>query len=108
LKKSVGDKYHIVPQVELTRLVNIHLGVRIPHFEDSIEFPKHTIDFVLFDQQFKPHLAIEMGDEPSSYFPNAHAVRNVVREAGLPLLYVKGAKNYSSVEAALLVSGSKS
>ncbi len=108
LKRSVGDKYNIVPRVQLSRLIHIHSpSGQSPDWADIGRIDTHTIDFVLFDKQFKPQLAIEMADQPRGSLKGANRgiLDEVMQTIGLPLLYIKGSQNYSALDVALLICG---
>lgn len=61
LKTIVGGRYIIEPQVQLSAIVSpVDSNDRFTNYHDFNKIKAKSIDFVLYDSDYKPHLAIEL------------------------------------------------
>ncbi len=98
LEKAAGSEYRVIPQVALASLVTPRN--QNGHYIDYHDFNRikaKSVDFVLYDKNWKPCVAIEL-DDSSHARPERIArdefVRQVITEAGLPLLRIPWAYSY--------------
>ena len=62
LHLAVQDKYYIVPQVQLSKIVEVK-GKEKWHYEYKNKINLKSVDFVLFDKEyFTPQVVIELDD----------------------------------------------
>ena len=78
LHLAVQDKYYIVPQVQLSNLVQVKKGEWDYKHKNKINLK--SVDFVLFDKE---------------YFTPQVVVEAVMEKAGIKIVHVKWAKSYS-------------
>ena len=92
LERIVGSRYHIECQVQMSRLVNVSdSNEYYTNYRDFNKIKAKSIDFVLFDEKYKPHLAIELDDHTHSRLDRIRRdlfVDEVMREVGLPIIHV--------------------
>lgn len=61
LERAVQGRYYIVPQVQLSRLVQVEKGEW--HYQYKNRINLKSVDFVLFDKEyFTPQIVIELDD----------------------------------------------
>lgn len=63
LEQVVGDRYVIKPQVQLSSIVKpVDSNEHFTNYHDFNQIKAKSIDFVLFDKDYRPYLAIELDD----------------------------------------------
>lgn len=98
LKEVVADSYQIIPQVQLSKIMKVRDSNRnYTNYHDFNQVNKKSIDFVLYDENLKAYLAIELDDYTHSR-PNRikrdEFVNKIMNEAGLRLVHVQVSNNY--------------
>jgi len=95
LEKVVGGRYYIIPQVQLSKLVEPTSRKYI--YKNKINLK--SVDFVLFDKEyFTPHLVIELDD--SSHLREDRRARDkfvdeVLNKVGIKILHIKTSHYYN-------------
>lgn len=102
LKKVVDNRYQIIPQVQLSKIMKVRdSDYGYTNYHDFNKINKKSIDFVLYDENLKAHLAIELDDYSHSR-PNRirrdEFVDKIMEEAGLRILHVPVADYYDLEE----------
>jgi len=97
LKEAVQDKYYIVPQVQLSKIVEVN------HYEHNKrkyfnKIDRKSVDFVLFNKEyFTPYMVIEL-DDSSHMLPTRESrdefVNAVLEKIGIKVIRIPVAKNY--------------
>ncbi len=109
LKTVVGDRYIIEPQVQLSALVTpTDSSEHFTNYRDFNKIKAKSIDFVLFDLEYKPHLAIELDDSSHLRWDRMerdHFVGQVMGEVGLKIIRVPVSYSYNSDELKKLIFG---
>lgn len=99
LKEAVQDKYYIVPQVQLSKLVDVNKHEKKQQtYRNKID--RKSVDFVLFDKEyFTPHLAVEL-DDSSHLLPEREErdgfVNAVLSRAGIKIVHILTAYSYNA------------
>jgi hypothetical protein len=102
LKEAVGNSYRIEPQVQLSSIVKpTDSSGRYTNYTDFNRIKAKSIDFVLFDANNKPHLAIELDDR--SHFrwdrmKRDQFVNDLMTEVGLRIIHVPFSYSYDAEE----------
>lgn len=101
LSEVAGDRYFIVPQVNLSDLVWVDYGEKYQKTYRS-KIDKKSVDFVLCDKvDFSPVLAIEL-DDKSHLRPDRverdYFVEELFKKVEIPLLRVKKESQYNTDE----------
>lgn len=97
LERAVQGRYYIVPQVQLSNLVQVEKQKR---WEYSLrnKIDRKSVDFVLFNKEFfTPHLVIELDDTSHSKedrIARDGFVDRVLDKTGIKITHVKAAYNY--------------
>lgn len=97
LDQAVAGKYHIIPQVPLSNIVQVNKYEKhLQTYRNKID--RKCLDFVLFDKEyFTPHLVIEL-DDSSHELPDRqtrdHFVDAVLNKAGIKIEHIKTAHSY--------------
>ena len=98
LHEAVQDKYYIIPQVQLSKIVRVN---KYEKFKDKYNnmIDRKSVDFVLFQKEiFSPHLVIEL-DEESHQLPNREKrdrfVDAIMEKVGLKIVHIKTAYSYN-------------
>lgn len=101
LEQAVQGKYYIVPQVQLSNLVQVEKPKRWEYaLKNKID--RKSVDFVLFNKDFFiPHLVIELDD--SSHLREDRISRDgfvdrVLDKAGVKIVHIKTAYSYDLKE----------
>ncbi|MEI8174408.1 MAG: DUF2726 domain-containing protein [bacterium] len=97
LQETVKDKYYIVPQVQLSKIVEVN---HYEHFKRKYfnKIDRKSVDFVLFNKEyFTPYMAIELDD--SSHMLPPREVRDdfvgsILERVSIKLVRVPVAKSY--------------
>lgn len=98
LQETAKDKYYIVPQVQLSKIVEVN------HYEHEKrkyfnKIDRKSVDFVLFNKEyFTPYMAIELDDSSHMLPPRRETrddfVGSILERVGIKLIRVPVAKNY--------------
>ena len=97
LEQAVAGKYHIVPQVQLSNIVQVNKYEKQKQtYRNKID--RKSLDFVLFEKEyFTPYLVIEL-DDSSHELPDRqnrdHFVDAVLEKAGIKIEHIKTAYAY--------------
>jgi hypothetical protein len=98
LRQIVGDKYSIELQVPLSRIVSpIDSNAHFTNYRDFNKISAKSIDFVLYDKEYKPYLAIELDDRSHSRWNRIKRdafVNDVMESVGLRIVHVPVSKKY--------------
>jgi very-short-patch-repair endonuclease len=101
LQQVVQEKYYIIPQVQLSKIVRVNKYEKFKYkYANMID--RKSVDFVLFEKEtFSPYLVIEL-DEESHQLPNRedrdHFVNAVMAKIGLTIVHIKTSYQYSREE----------
>ncbi len=100
LEEVVGDRYRIVPQVQLSRIMKpVDSNKNFTNYKDFNLIKAKSIDFVLYDKDLKPHLAIELDDRSHRRYDRIKRdefVNKVMEEVGLRIIHIPVSYNYDS------------
>lgn len=98
LKEVVGNRYQIIPQVQLSKIMKVRdSDYRYTNYHDFNKINKKSIDFVLYDENLKAHLAIELDDYSHSRpdrIRRDEFVDKIMEEAGLRILHIPVTDHY--------------
>jgi hypothetical protein len=99
LEGVVGDRYRIVPQVQLSRIMKpVDSNNRFTNYKDFNLIKAKSIDFVLYDKDLiKPHVAIELDDRSHGRYDRIKRdefVNKIMEEVGLKLIRIPVSYNY--------------
>ncbi len=97
LQEAVKDKYHIIPQVQLSKIVEVNKYEK-QKWKYFNRIDKKSVDFVLFDKEyFTPHLVIEL-DDASHMLPKRESrddfVNSILNRVGIKIAHIKTAHHY--------------
>ena len=99
------DKYYIVPQVQLSKIVEVEKGNW--HYEYKNKINLKSVDFVLFDREyFTPQIVIELDDSSHSRLDRQERdsfVDSVMQKTGIKIVHIKTALTYSQEEILLFL-----
>ena len=97
LQETVKDKYYIVPQVQLSKIVEVnHYEHQKRKYFNKID--RKSVDFVLFNKEyFTPHMVIEL-DDSSHMLPiredRDNFLNSLLERVGIKILHIKTANSY--------------
>lgn len=98
LRKVVGDRYRIEPQVQLSSIVvPTDSSANYTNYHDFNKIKAKSIDFVLFDDRHRPHIAIELDDRTHfrwNRMKRDEFVNDLMREVGLRLVRIPASYSY--------------
>lgn len=98
LKEIVGNRYQIMLQVQLSSIMKVRdSNYGYTNYHDFNMIKAKSIDFVLYDENLKPYLAIELDDYSHSRPDRINRddfVDKIMEEAGLRILHVPVARRY--------------
>lgn len=98
LQQAVGDLYRIELQVQLSRIVSpLDANVNYVNYRDFNRIKAKSIDFVLFDKEYKPYLCIELDDRSHLRFDRIQRdifVDQIMKGVGLRILHIPAAYSY--------------
>jgi len=105
LQQVVQDKYYIVPQVQLSNLVQVEKPKR---WEYSVrnKIDRKSVDFVLFNKEnFTPHLVIELDD--SSHLREDRQKRDnfvdrILSKAGIKIIHTNNNHDFEELAKTIL------
>jgi very-short-patch-repair endonuclease len=101
LQEVVKDRYYIVPQVQLSKIVEVNKYEKLKQkYLNKID--RKSVDFVLFDKEyFTPQIVIEL-DDSSHLLPKAEKndlfKNKVLERVGIKLVRIKTAYKYDNDE----------
>ena len=102
LTQVVGGRYHIEKQVQLSRIVSPKdSNEHFTNYRDFNRIKAKSIDFVLYDGNYKPFMCIELDDRTHLRWDRIQRdvfVDEVMKGAGLPILHVRRADSYNLEE----------
>ena len=98
LQKAVQDRYYIVPQVQLSKLVEVERAKKWYHSYTNV-IDRKSVDFVLYNKEnFKPYLVIEL-DDRSHYrwdrIRRDNFVDEVLNRVGIRIVHIKNSYQYN-------------
>lgn len=106
LQEAVKDKYYIVPQVQLSKIIEVN---KYEHqkWKYANKIDKKSVDFVLFNKEyFTPEIVIEL-DETSHMLPvredRDNFVDSILNRVDIKIVHIKTAYNYNLSEIKELV-----
>jgi len=105
LERVASNRYYIIPQVKISNLALVSGTVNYKTYLNKID--RKTVDFVLFDKQFSPVMAIELDDSShnnTSRRERDNFVDEVMNTIGLKIIHIKTAYTYNPEEINRLIS----
>ncbi len=107
LKQIVGDHYCIELQVQLSRIVTpLDSNENFINYKDFNRIKAKSIDFVLYDKEYKPYLAIELDDRTHLRWDRIkrdHFVDQVMNDVGLRILHIPVSYKYDTEKLRMLI-----
>jgi hypothetical protein len=98
LAQVVGSEYHIESQVQLSRIVTPKDSTNsFVNYRDFNRIKAKSIDFVLYDRDYKPYLCIELDDSTHLRWDRIQRdvfVDDIMKSVELPIIHVKWAPSY--------------
>jgi hypothetical protein len=98
LEKIVGDHFYIQKQVQLSRIVApTNSNEHFTNYRDFNQIKAKSIDFVLYDREYRPYLCIELDDHSHSLadrIKRDNFVNEVMASVGLRILHIPVAYSY--------------
>jgi very-short-patch-repair endonuclease len=101
LQEIIKDKYYIIPQVQLSDIVQVEKYEKQKQtYRNKID--RKSVDFVLFNKEyFTPHLVIELDD--STHLREDRQARdsflnNLLNKVGLKIIHIKTESGYDYKE----------
>lgn len=93
LKRIMGDKYTVATKVPISSLI------KADHFNYDYfnKIESKTLDFVLFDKEYKPHLAIELDNRSSFRWGRKKKdefTHDLYKSIGLRMISVRNSHKY--------------
>jgi len=107
LQKAVQDKYYIVPQVQLSKLIEVERRRKWQYSYTNM-IDRKSVDFVLFNKEnFKPYLVIEL-DDRSHYrwdrIRRDNFVDEVLNRVGIRIKHIKNSYQYNIDEITRIIN----
>lgn len=106
LDEIIKNRYYIIPQVKISNLASVNLKNRSDYYKYFNKIDRKTIDFVLFDKQFSPAIAIELDDNSHNNENRRYRddfVDKVMDIIGLRIVHIKTAYSYNLEELSNLI-----
>lgn len=98
LETIVGNSYRIESQVPLSGIVKpIDSNDHWTNYRDFNPIKSKSIDFVLYDKDYRPYLAIELDDRSHSRWDRIkrdQIVNEIMKSVGLRIIHVPVSYNY--------------
>ena len=97
LQETVKDKYYIVPQVQLSKIIEVNKYEKNKRtYFNKID--RKSVDFVLFNKEyFTPYMVIEL-DDSSHMLPEREErddfVDSILNRVGIKIAHISTSKNY--------------
>ncbi|MBU2539804.1 DUF2726 domain-containing protein [Patescibacteria group bacterium] len=106
LQEVVQDKYYIIPQVQLSNLVQVEKQKSWEYsYRNKID--RKSVDFVLFNKEyFTPHLVIELDDTShlrKDKQARDHFLDEIFNKVGIKIVHIKTAYHYDLNEISNLL-----
>ncbi len=99
LKQVVGDRYVIENQVQLSRIVTpLDSNSNFTNYRDFNQIKAKSIDFVLFDKNYKPYLCLELDDKSHLRWDRMKRdafVDAVMKDVGLRIIHIRASYSYN-------------
>jgi hypothetical protein len=101
LQEAVKDRYYIVPQVQLSKIIEVNKYEKNKRvYRNKID--RKSVDFVLFNKEyFTPYVVIEL-DDSSHMLPEREErdgfVDSILNRVGIKIVHIKVSKNYNIEE----------
>lgn len=97
LEQITHDKYYVIPQVALSKLVSVKSGESLwKTYNNKID--RKSVDFVLFSKPyFSPALIIELDDRTHDRYDRKlrdGTVDKIAHEAGIKIVHIKNSYSY--------------
>ena len=109
LQQIVGDKYHIELQVQLSRIVSpLDSNSHFTNYHDFNIIKAKSIDFVLYDKEYKPYLAIELDDRSHLRWDRIRRdsfVNDVMKSVGLRIIHIPVSYTYDTERLKMEILG---
>jgi len=109
LQEVVGDKYRIETQVPLSGIVKpLDSRGHYTNYHDFNKIKAKSIDFVLYDKEFNPYLAIELDDRTHlqpDRVKRDNFLDSVMSGVGLPIIHIPVSYTYDSEELRTQIFG---
>ena len=97
LQEVVKDKYYIVPQVQLSKIIEVN---KYEHFKRKYfnKIDRKSVDFVLFNKEyFTPYMVIEL-DDTSHMLPvrenRDDFVDSILNRVGIKIIHIPVSNSY--------------
>jgi very-short-patch-repair endonuclease len=97
LKETIKDRYYIVPQVQLSKIIEVNKYEKNKRvYRNKID--RKSVDFVLFNKEyFTPYMVIEL-DDSSHMLPEREDrdsfVDSILNRVGIKVVHIPVSKNY--------------
>lgn len=98
LQEVVKDRYYIVPQVQLSKIIEVN---KYEHNKRTYnnKIDRKSVDFVLFNKEhFTPYMVIEL-DDSSHMLPEREErdgfVDSILNRVGIKVVHIQTSKNYN-------------
>jgi hypothetical protein len=99
LEQVVGDRYRIECQVQLSRIVTpLDANEHFTNYQDFNRVKAKSIDFVLYDKNYRPYLCIELDDRSHLRWDRMKRdafVDQVMKGVGLRIVHIPAAYSYN-------------
>ena len=98
LQEAVKDRYYIVPQVQLSKIIEVNKYEKNKRvYRNKID--RKSVDFVLFNKEyFTPYMVIEL-DDSSHMLPEREErddfVDSILNRVGIKVVHIKTSNNYN-------------
>lgn len=98
LQETVKDKYYIVPQVQLSKIIEVNKYEKNKRvYRNKID--RKSVDFVLFNKEyFTPYMVIEL-DDSSHMLPEREErdgfIDSILNRVGIKVVHIKTAQSYN-------------
>jgi Protein of unknown function (DUF2726) len=100
LKQVVGSRYLIESQVPLSGIVKpIDSSEHWTNYHDFNLISRKSIDFVLYDEEFKPHVAIELDDRSHLRWDRIkrdQQINEIMKNVGLKMIRISVSYKYEA------------
>jgi hypothetical protein len=98
LEQVVGDRYVIESQVQLSRIVTpLDSSKNFTNYRDFNQIKAKSIDFVLYNKDYRPYLCIELDDRSHLQWGRIKRdmfVDEVMKDVGLRIIHIRVAYSY--------------
>ena len=98
LQEAVKGRYYIVPQVQLSKIIEVNKYEKNKRvYRNKID--RKSVDFVLFNKEyFTPYMVIEL-DDSSHMLPEREErdvfVDNILNRLGIKIIHIKTSNSYN-------------